>query len=70
MATLTILEDNKGGPWCLRVGLIRAEDLPESNVLSTTDLSQYPTLDLHSKKQQIQSLLKKMSTLNGMRNLT
>jgi hypothetical protein len=37
MATLTTLEDNKGGPWCVRVGLIRAEDLPKSNVLSNIE---------------------------------
>jgi hypothetical protein len=38
--------------WCLRVGLTRAQDLPKSNVLSSTDLSKYSTLDLHSRKQQ------------------
>jgi hypothetical protein len=27
---------------------IRAQDLPKSNVLSITDLSQYATLDRHS----------------------
>jgi hypothetical protein len=38
--------------WCLRVDLIRAQDLPKSNVLSTTDLSKYSTLHLHSHRQQ------------------
>ena len=38
--------------WYLRVGLIRAQDLPKSNVLSTTDLSKYATLHLHSQKKQ------------------
>jgi len=36
----------------LRGCLIRPQDLPKSNVLSTTDLSQYATLKLHSQKQQ------------------
>jgi hypothetical protein len=43
---------------------IRAQDLPKSNVLSITDLSQYATLDRHSKKQRSQSPLKKLSTLS------
>jgi hypothetical protein len=54
----------------LRGCLIRPQDLPKSNVLSTTDLSQYATLDLHSQKQQSQSPFKKTSTLHGMRNLS
>jgi hypothetical protein len=52
MASLTTLKDNKGGPWCLQVGLIWAHYLPKSNLLSCTDLSQYAALDLHSQKQK------------------
>ena len=36
----------------LRVCLIRAQDLPKSNVLSTTDLSQYATFTVKNRKSQ------------------
>ena len=52
MATSTTLKADKGGPWCSRFGLIRAQDVPKSNVLSTTDLSQYATLELHTQELQ------------------